>query len=229
MLRLPTLRAYLTYNAHLFKAVFRQHHQELQSLLAPYIKQDAVVADVGAHAGQFTKLFARMAPQGRIYAFEPGAYALSILRKVARVKSLKNVMIVPYGLGDTAGHATLHLPIKKSGSLGFGTASLSDPKEGAATHADSVSITTLDAFVEQQKISKLDFIKCDIEGWEFNMLKGAKKTLETLSPVLMLELNQEALKKAGSSKQEIEDFLSTLGYGATAQAGADIIFVRRAS
>lgn len=229
MPRLPTLRAYMTYNAHLFKAVFRQHHEELQSLLAPYIKPDAVIADVGAHAGQFTKLFARMAPHGRIYAFEPGAYALSILRKVVRLKKLKNVMIVPHGLGDTAGDATLHLPIKKSGSLGFGTASLSNPKAGAATHADKVSITTLDAFVEEQKISKLDFIKCDIEGWEFNMLKGAKRTLETLSPVLMLELNQDALKKAGSSQQEIENFLGVLGYSAAATAGADIIFVRRAA
>lgn len=229
MLRLPTPRAYLTYMAHLFKAVSRQHHTELRPVLARYISDDAVIADVGAHAGQFTKLFAAMAPRGHVYSFEPGAYALSILRKVRRAKNLKNVSIVPFGLSDANGAALLHLPIKKSGSLGFGLGSLSGPKEGSRTHTDKVSITTLDDFVQENKITRLDFIKCDIEGWELHMLKGAKKTLDSLSPVLMLEVNHDALRKAGSSKQEMDDFLRCLGYTEVAQADEDAIFTKAPS
>ena len=219
----------MTYMAHLLKAIFRQHHTELRPVLSRYISDDAIIADVGAHAGQFTKLFAAMAPRGHVYSFEPGAYALSILRKVKRIKNLHNVSIVPFGLGDTPGAAVLHLPIKKSGSLGFGLGSLSGPKEGSRAHTDKVSITTLDAFVEENKITRLDFIKCDIEGWELHMLRGAKKTLESLSPVLMLEVNHDALRKAGTSKQEMDDFLRCLGYTEVTQADRDAIFTKTAS
>lgn len=226
MLRLPTPRAYLTYMAHLFKAVFRQHHTELRPALAHYINADAVIVDVGAHAGQFTKLFAAMAPQGLVYSFEPGAYALSILRKVKLTNGLHNVSIVPFGLGDAPGEAVLHLPIKKSGSIGFGLGSLTGPRQGSRTYADKVSITTLDAFVEANKITRLDFIKCDIEGWELHMLKGAQKTLERLSPVLMVEVNHDALQKAGASKQAMDDFLQALGYREISHVEKDAIFAK---
>jgi len=53
-----TLRQRASWTAHLFKAVTQQHHLDLQGLFKPFVPEDAVVLDVGAHAGQFSKLFA---------------------------------------------------------------------------------------------------------------------------------------------------------------------------
>src|SRR5579862_5528537 len=81
--------------AHLFKAAFKQHHRELLPLLRPLISFDAVVLDVGAHAGQYAKLFSRLAPHGRVYAIEPQSYARRILRAAIAVNRLKNVTVLP--------------------------------------------------------------------------------------------------------------------------------------
>jgi hypothetical protein len=71
--------------AHLFKATTRQHHQELAAIIARLVPREAVVFDVGAHAGQYTKLFARAAAEGRSTPSSPGAmHARSCVRSYGR-------------------------------------------------------------------------------------------------------------------------------------------------
>jgi len=57
-----TPRQRASWLAHLFKAATQRHHTDLRPLFAPHVPEDAVVIDIGAHAGQFSKLFATMAP-----------------------------------------------------------------------------------------------------------------------------------------------------------------------
>jgi predicted methyltransferase len=110
----------LTYLAHLFKALTRNHHQEYLPILNEYLTSDSIIIDVGAHACQFTKLLAALAPEGHVYAFEPGGYASSILTKVIRLYRLKNVTHIRQGLGKQYKKENLNIPLKQSGSLGFG-------------------------------------------------------------------------------------------------------------
>jgi len=68
-----SMRRWMSYAAHGFKSVAKQHHKELAVHFRALFPRDAVVFDVGAHAGQFTKLFARLVPEGCVYSFEPGS------------------------------------------------------------------------------------------------------------------------------------------------------------
>src|ERR1051326_5502686 len=113
--------------AHLFKAVAKQHHKELIPLFRSLLSDDAVIFDIGAHAGQFTKLFARIATNGFVFAFEPQSYARRILATAIRCNRLKNVALLPIALGQAPGVELLSLPIKSSGSYGFGLAHLAAP------------------------------------------------------------------------------------------------------
>lgn len=61
-----------------------------------------------------------MASSGRVYAFEPGSYARAILRMVVTLHRLENASVVPMGLGAACGIDTLSVPVKASGSFGFG-------------------------------------------------------------------------------------------------------------
>lgn len=63
-----TLRQRASWLARLYKACAQQHHEALRPILAPHVPAVGVVVDIGAHAGQFAKLFARLAPRGRVYA-----------------------------------------------------------------------------------------------------------------------------------------------------------------
>jgi FkbM family methyltransferase len=208
----PRGRARLTRLAHLFKAITRQHHLELIPILRPLLSEDAVVFDVGAHAGQMAKLFARMAPRGKVHAFEPGAYALSILRPMVWLKGRGRIAIEPIALGSEPGTLTLNTPVKRSGSLGFGLSHLGERADTGEVFSHDVSVETIDRYVAGKAIQRLDLIKADIEGWEMRMLLGAADTLARLRPVVFLEVVDVYLARAGNSRAQLWSFMTALDY-----------------
>jgi FkbM family methyltransferase len=199
--------------AHVYKACAQQHHLELKPLLAPLIPADGVVLDIGAHAGQFAKLFARLAPRGRVYAFEPSPYALSILRLAVRANRLKNIVIEPVGLSDAAGVARLTTPIKRRGDVGFGLAHIGQADRPGDHVEHEVRLTTLDQACEG--LERVDFIKIDVEGWELSALKGGARTLGRFRPPIFAEVNHGYLARAGATPAQLWAFLEGLGYRAS--------------
>jgi FkbM family methyltransferase len=215
-------RARWSFVAHLLKAVTQQHHRELVPVLRPFVPPDAVVLDVGGHAGQFAKLLARLAPEGRVYSFEPGNYARTILERAIRLNRLRNVEIVPRALGSAPGWVTLSVPIKRSGSMGFGLGHLGAGDPARAAAVETVEVDTIDAFARARGLARLDFVKADIEGWELEMLRGGADTLRRFGPVLFLEVDDQRLARAGDSGEALAGFLGTLGYRPFVQAGNGI-------
>ncbi|THD77452.1 MAG: FkbM family methyltransferase [Phenylobacterium sp.] len=209
-----TLHQRVGWLRHLGIACFQQHHRELEPVFRPYVGAEAVVVDVGAHAGQFTKLFAGMAPQGRVYAFEPSVYARSILKPAVAFNRLRNVEIVPTGLSDQPGQATLSTPVKERGGFGFGLASLAGVSGGRVRSDQTVELQTLDGFAQRADLKRLDFLKADVEGWEAHVLRGGAQTLRRFRPALFLELSVEALGRAGETAPPIWDLLGPMGYSA---------------
>jgi FkbM family methyltransferase len=201
--------------AHLWKAVTQQHHRELLPALTQCIPRDGVVLDIGAHAGQFAKLFAGLAAEGRVFAIEPGSYARAILRAALAARRLPNVAVLPVALGDEMRLETLHIPLKASGTLGFGLSHL-----GAAetrwprVAGETVAQTTVDALVEKLALDRIDFIKADIEGGELRMLYGARTTLDRFRPRLLIELTEAHLARAGDTLAAAFGFLAERGYRA---------------
>ena len=201
--------------AHLLKATTQQHHRGLAPTIARLLPPEAVVFDVGAHAGQYTKLFARAASAGRVYAFEPGSYARAILRVVVWLRRLRNVTVLPAALGAECGVATLSVPVKKSGSFGFGLSHLGAPQERWPSVAQEVvAVITIDRVAAALALDRVDLIKADIEGWELSLLRGAADTLQRFRPCLLIELSEAHLNRAGETLDAAFAFLAGLGYGA---------------
>jgi len=209
-----TLRQRATYLAHLHKAIFRSYHAQLVPYLTTIIPANGTVVDVGAHAGQFTKIFARLAPRGRVYAFEPSSYARRILSIVVAAKRLANVTVVPAGLSDAAGQAELAMPLKASGSLGYGLSHFG-VEAARPVVRESVDLMTLDGYVREAALDRVDLIKADIEGWEARLIKGASVTIARHRPAIVLELVGDHLARAESDPGEIWAALGAAGYTAS--------------
>lgn len=199
-----------TYLAHLFKAVVKQHHRADLPILRKVLPRDGVVFDVGAHAGQYAKLFARHAADGRVFSFEPGSYARSILRVALWANGLRNVIVVPIGLGSRTSVEVLSVPVKRSGSYGFGLSHFGGA-DGNVRRDLAVTVP-LDEMTRVLGVNRLDLIKADIEGWELRMLEGAAESLARFRPMLMLELADELLARAGDSLAAATAFLDRAGY-----------------
>jgi FkbM family methyltransferase len=208
------VRRSFTWLAHCFKAVFRNYHQQLQPLCNIILHADDLVVDVGAHAGQLTKIFARYVTHGRVLAVEPGHYPLSILSIVKLIHRLPSVVIIAKGLADKPGEAILQTPLKESGVLRFGLSKLSrdeNNENNEATKSEHVTITTVDALTEEYGENRnFSLLKADIEGHEYQMLCGAIKSIETSKPCLLLEISDD--------KEKIINFLLTRDYSILALA-----------
>jgi len=201
--------------AHLWKAVTQQHHRALLPALARCIPRDGVVLDIGAHAGQFTKLFAGLAADGRVYAVEPGSYARAILRAAIWARRLGNVAVLPVALGAEPGLETLNLPVKASGAVGFGLSHFGGAEaRWPRVATELVAQTTVDILAASLRLDRLDFVKADIEGGEMRMLEGACRTIERFRPRILLELTDTHLARAGDTLATAFAWLAARGYRA---------------
>lgn len=200
--------------SHMIKAVFSQPFADLAGVFGPMIPRDGVVIDVGAHGGHFSRLFSRLAPQGRVYAIEPSDYARSILQPTLKWTGCRNVAVFPVGVSDAPGRAALQTPIKRKGDFGFGLAHLGDDTSGRDCVAHEVEITTLDALAARIGLGRLDFVKMDIEGWELNAVRGGLETLKRFTPPIYMEVNAAHLARAGATPEALWAVMTGLGYRA---------------
>lgn len=214
-----TFKQRTTWFAHLYKALMKQHHKEMRPLISQYTQnKDSIAIDVGAHAGQYTKLMATSAKH--VISIEPGSYALSILQKVIKFRGLNNVLLFKFALGDKPGTFTLNVPIKASGSLGFGLSYVGDPADSKRpVVSETIEVVTLDSLVARTPfdITNISFIKADIEGAELLMLQGSTAILEKAKPALYIEIANNYMDKYGQSASDIFTFLKGYGYQPTDQ------------
>ncbi len=206
-----SLRQRLEYCSHLGKAVFRHRIPFYDVVLAAEVGRGDIILDIGANAGQFAKAFAALAPEGQVHAFEPGLYARQMLKKVVRWRRLANVTVLPFGLAAEDGAAVLEMPVKYTGALRF---SLSHVRSGGTDSAragnvvtEKIELRTVDGYVRDAGLPRVDFIKCDVEGFEHEVLRGAVETIERERPKILLEVVDASLARAGATGSDIWNFL----------------------
>ena len=145
-----------------------------------------VVIDAGANVGIFSLLAAKKGAD-KIYAFEPQERILGYLHKNIDLNECPNIIdCIPICLSDHTGNITFVESRSSVGAAhvaGRGVDYLL-PQDAAATY--SVQCITLDDFVSQHSIPKVDFIKADIEGAERDMLSGARNTTARDHPRLSI-------------------------------------------
>jgi hypothetical protein len=122
--------------------------------------------------------------------------------------------VVPTGLSDAAADVILRTPLTRSGSLGFGRSHVGRDVQSGFFFHQKAELGTIDDFVAQRQIGKLDFVKIDVEGWELHVLRGGYKTLRRFHPVLYLEVSDTWLEAAGETPDSLWRLLNGLGYSA---------------
>ena len=138
------------------------------------VKKGDTVIDAGAWIGDFS---AYAAIKGATcYAFEPNKKILDLLKTTQRLNT--GFHIVEKGLGNRSGVSYFEQNWVHSGGGKVVTA--------PSSLSQKVEMTTIDDFVAEQNIERVDFIKADIEGFERFMLLGATKTLQKFAPKLAI-------------------------------------------
>jgi FkbM family methyltransferase len=157
----------------------KELHSELYKMKHVFPEKDDVVFDVGAYKGDTPIFFAyHVGKAGKIYAFEPIPANFKDLIKNIKKNNIKNIFPINMGLSDAPG-------VLKgiSSSNGAPWSYLSHERGN-----QDVTVTTIDDYVESQRLKKVDFIKMDVEGLEQKVISGAKKTITQMMPKLAIAL-----------------------------------------
>ena len=173
------------------------------NFLKKVIHPDDVVLDIGANCGALTLVVASLIDQGKIYAFEPAPAVRSRLQgNVELNPKLKEIVtVLPYGLGrhNYKGFYNEDPNYRGNGSL--------HGQQGIA-----VEVFSLDEWVALEKLDKIDVIKIDVEGMEYDVLMGGKAVLEKYHPILYFETLEIFFATSSHSIKDTYEFLSSLGY-----------------
>lgn len=180
----------------------------VQRFMFDHVHAESVCLDVGANIGVHTVQLGRLAARGRVLAFEPGEENLAYLRRNLDAAGLDHVEPVAVGLysheGELSFVASRHHP---GGS--FIAANPVEIERGEVV--GQVEVTTLDSFVLRESLSRIDFIKVDVEGSEIHFLEGAEETLRRHQPVMVMECNPIPLRRfQGSDAGDLFDALRSL-------------------
>lgn len=178
-----------------------QYHYFAKNLVSP---GDTVI-DLGANLGYYSNLLQQwIGPQGRLYAVEPVIPFNEILQW--RLGKKKHVTILPYALGTEEKDITLVIP-KNLSYLSTGLPNVYDSN----THGNLEEYGfKFDAKMKKgselfKNLGRLDFVKCDIEGYEEFVLPELNDVLVKHKPIIQVET-------WGTHKKAVEDFLHSVGY-----------------
>ncbi len=162
------------------------------------------IVDVGAHVGLWSRPMMHRANTKYIWAFEPNQLVRECY--VLNMGGFENYSVYPFALGDKNRKGHLNLETDNSGNTNI-----------HPTKSGDTEIRTLDSF----NLKNVDYIKVDVEGFEYNFLKGAVETLNRCRPFVHLEMKSKNMR---NSKEEFYRFMKNIGYSQVLKVGAEVLY-----
>jgi FkbM family methyltransferase len=171
----------------------------------PFLTNDAVFIDIGANIGLYSLYASKLINEkGQIISFEPFSENFERLTKNVTLNGLSKIRLEKMAIGEKEGIINLYYD-KREKNLGMVSTT---PIETGIQ--EKVKVDSLDSYLKHKLFTKIDFIKIDIEGFEYSALLGMRDTLSTFSPSLLIEILNE--DKSSTNMSNCDDLLKGLGY-----------------
>lgn len=181
--------------------------------LAQLVRAGDTCIDIGANLGYYARTISRLAgPAGRVFAVEPVAPIRKVLSR--NLHRCANIEILPYALGAEARDVVMgNDSARESGYFGTGQNFVNDSGEKPDVEFTARMRRGSELFADLQR---LDFIKCDIEGYELTVMREMRPLLERFHPTVLIETG-------GDNRPGIIRLFTELGYrGTTLDHGREV-------
>ncbi len=164
----------------------------------PNRNKDLKIFDIGANFGFLSLVWAStVASKGKVYSFEPHKEVYkSFLKSITANKLRETIYVENCAVGNANKEVEINMNSASSNMLQTSSAYKSNPSA-------RINMITIDYYIEKNEINDCDLIKIDVDGIELDILKGAKHSIQSFKPIVIVELNGE---------KEIIDFMQNLGY-----------------
>ncbi len=194
--RLPT--RYINY----FPAEYEKDNFEF---LKKTVKTGDTVLDIGAHIGLFSVVAAKITGNnGKVYAFEPAPATNALLQQTIRINKLENTI---EGRNEAMGKENGKTVFFISDVVGDNSNSLVSYKVDRELKGIDITVMSIDSFAKEKNIKKINFIKIDVEGAEYDTIRGADATMTSHRPFISIGLHPNGITAKGDNLGDIYDFI----------------------
>ncbi len=178
------------------------------------VKPGDTVVDVGANVGWYTNYLSRLVgDRGRVISLEPMPETFALLSNSVKAHRLANVELHNVGASEFDGSAVMEIPQYVSGGANYYMAHIVDSARQVSTMCQrEVKLRSLDSMLGET-LRKVGFIKCDVEGHELQLIKGAQETIKVSKAAWLIEISRSSDPDLeGSNSAQIFGLLAAQGY-----------------
>jgi FkbM family methyltransferase len=195
---------------HIGKTIFYHGYYEGREIriVKKLLRADDIILDIGANIGSWTLIFGKLAPAGKVYAFEPSNTFIQLQKNLSLNPRLTRIDTFNIALGNENGFGEIDQTYGETSNDGM-KRMVTPP---LLTSMANIPMTTLDAWSSKHALHKLDWIKIDTEGMEYQIILGGKQVISRFKPKILLEVNEALLNFYGNSVKQLNELLSSLGY-----------------
>jgi FkbM family methyltransferase len=186
---------------------FLSYEEEELSMQYRIIENNDVVFDIGGNYGWYSIHIAKKFSTNEVFTFEPVPNTYSILKENIALNNVNNIKAVNIGLSNEVGEFVFYCDPKLTVN-----ASLNNVNDNVDAIEVTCKVDVLDRFILENKIQKVDFIKCDIEGAELYALLGAKESIIKFKPKIFIEMLRKWAAKFNYHPNDIIIWMEELGY-----------------
>lgn len=205
-----------------YVVVTKKHYQKLEEgphipdldffyLVKGIIAKNSAICcfDIGANVGQTSRKLKTYFPNAKIYMFEPVKATFDLLTQNSA--DFDNLILNNEAMGSKVGEGKIFHRVNSQWNSLVEELNQTAEMEGAS--AEVIKINTIDNFVEQNGIDRIHFLKSDTEGFELDVLRGAKRTLSyQIIDLLYVEVGFEKKDKQHTYFGDVVEFLEGYGY-----------------
>jgi FkbM family methyltransferase len=196
----PTLDRWVALQAHRFRIMGSAELNFFQRFINPAFH----IVDVGANQGIYTLSISRQASTGKVFAFEPDPRLFATLKNNIERNHVQNVFLFNAAAASRPSKLLL-----RPGSLNRGDNRIVQSADGS-TDAIEVTAVTLDSVIPDHRV---DLMKIDVQGFEFDVLQGAVQIIQANPALLILfEFWPHGLRLSGASPEELLKLLQETGF-----------------
>jgi len=214
LVRLLGLKGYLQLVSRIYIRLirfgfFKTKHSELH-FIGQIVQPGAAVLDIGANLGYYSFFMAKyLEGNGSLIAVEPIPLFAEIWKKNLATFNQKNIWLFNCALGQEArSEVTMTIPVV-DGVVRHGLTRIDEQANTIHSNLSfMVPMRNGDELIKAAGLDRLDFVKCDVEGYEQFVMPSLRETLSTLKPMIQIELS------GNENRTTVFNFLTKLGYRA---------------
>lgn len=186
---------------------FDKYEQQDSDMLYRLVKDGDTIFDIGTNIGWYSIHLSKKLPNSKIYSFEPIPETFNQLKSNCEINNSTNIILNNFPFSDKIQNLTFYY----SPSI-TGASSSVNITENENMIELNCTTNTIDKYVKDNEIKKIDFIKCDVEGAELLVFKGGFQSIKKYGPIVFTEMLRKWAAKFNYHPNDIIKFFTEIGY-----------------